>query len=121
MISSVTEFLGQLVETFAPLEARADDDVEDEEVEDDEDEDEEDEDEDEVSDQLETLREEYKNTPEGKELSKHYIECVERVQKEKELPNYDELEFKEDCVEEFFHLQHYLDSNAAPRLMDMLK
>lgn len=49
------------------------------------------------------------------------MECVERVQKAKEDPNYEDLENKEDCVEEFFHLQHYLDECAAPRLFSQLK
>ena len=91
-----------------------------EEEEEDEDEDE-DEDEEEGVDQLDALREECKNTEEGKHLVHHYMECVERVTKQQEDPEYENLDYKEDCVEEFFHLQHYLDSCAAPRLFDKLK
>lgn len=49
------------------------------------------------------------------------MECAERVHKQQEQPGYEDLEYKEDCVEEFFHLQHYLDSCAAPRLFNKLK
>lgn len=49
------------------------------------------------------------------------MECAERVKLEQAQPGYAELDHKEDCVEEFFHLQHYLDSCASPRLFDKLK
>lgn len=97
-----------------------DDEGEDEDEDDDEDEDEDDEDE-EATDQLDTLKEECQNTPEGKTLVHHLQECSERVLKASQEPGYEEQEHKEDCVEEFFHLQHYLDSCAAPRLFNQLK
>ncbi|KAL3235122.1 Cytochrome b-c1 complex subunit 6, mitochondrial [Nakaseomyces bracarensis] len=119
MISSITDLLEELKEAIVPVaEAAEEEPVDDEEEDEDEDEDE---DEEETVDQLDALREECKNTEEGKHLVHHYMECVERVTKQQEDPNYEELEYKEDCVEEFFHLQHYLDSCAAPRLFDKLK
>lgn len=60
-------------------------------------------------------------TEEGKHLLHHYMECAERVAKAQEDPNYAELEYKEDCVEEFFHLNHYLNDCAAPKLFNHLK
>lgn len=92
-----------------------------EDDEDEDDEDDEDEDEDEAVDQLDELREECKQKPEGQSVVHHYMECAERVQKAQEQPGYEDLEYKEDCVEEFFHLQHYLDSCVAPRLFNKLK
>ncbi|CAI4426742.1 AEL_collapsed_G0016220.mRNA.1.CDS.1 [Saccharomyces cerevisiae] len=47
--------------------------------------------------------------------------CAERVKIQQQQPGYADLEHKEDCVEEFFHLQHYLDTATAPRLFDKLK
>ncbi|CAI4039313.1 hypothetical protein SMKI_07G2960 [Saccharomyces mikatae IFO 1815] len=95
-----------------------DDDDDDDDEDDDEDEDEEEE---EVTDQLEDLREHFKNTEEGKALVHHYEECAERVKIQQQQPGYADLDHKEDCVEEFFHLQHYLDTATAPRLFDKLK
>ncbi|CAI4441574.1 ADM_collapsed_G0017590.mRNA.1.CDS.1 [Saccharomyces cerevisiae] len=87
----------------------------------DDDDDEDEEEEEEVTDQLEDLREHFKNTEEGKALVHHYEECAERVKIQQQQPGYADLEHKEDCVEEFFHLQHYLDTATAPRLFDKLK
>ncbi|EDO15405.1 hypothetical protein Kpol_1063p16 [Vanderwaltozyma polyspora DSM 70294] len=123
MLSTITEYLEELKESFVPTVAKAEDDVEDageEEDDDDEDEDE-DEEEEEAQDQLDALRQEALETEEGKGLNHHYHECVERVTKQQEDPNYENLEYKEDCVEEFFHLQHHVDSYAAPRLFSQLK
>ncbi|CCE62598.1 hypothetical protein TPHA_0C04470 [Tetrapisispora phaffii CBS 4417] len=116
---SVTEYLEDLKEAFIPTVAKAEDEVDEDEEEEDEDEDEEDEDE--ASDQMEALRKAALETPEGQELHKHYLDCVARVEKAKESPDYDSLDYKEDCVEEFFHLQHYSDSQIAPRLFSKLK
>lgn len=80
-----------------------------------------DEEEEECSDQLEKLKEECKNTESAKPLIHHYMECVKRVEEAQEQPNYEDLSYKEDCVEEFFHLQHYLDGCAAPKLFSKLK
>jgi len=50
----------------------------------------------------------------------HYDECVERVTYMHEHP--DEFKgHKEDCVEEFFHLQHCATQCAAPKLFKTLK
>ncbi|EFE40636.1 hypothetical protein TRV_04686 [Trichophyton verrucosum HKI 0517] len=49
----------------------------------------------------------------------HFDDCVERVTRNSEDP-----EFKgphEDCVEEFFHLQHCATQCAAPKLWRELK
>ncbi|CAI4444167.1 BTE_collapsed_G0017620.mRNA.1.CDS.1 [Saccharomyces cerevisiae] len=100
-------------------EDEGEDEDEDEDKDDDDDEDEEEEEE--VTDQLEDLREHFKNTEEGKALVHHYEECAERVKIQQQQPGYADLEHKEDCVEEFFHLQHYLDTATAPRLFDKLK
>lgn len=86
-----------------------------------EDEEEDEEEEEEVGDQLDKLRSECKEAEEGKPLVHHYMECIERVQKAQEQPGYEEVAHKEDCVEEFFHLQHYLDECTGPRLFDYLK
>lgn len=100
------------------IENDEDDEDEEDDYEDDEDDEEEEEEE---GDQLDRLRDQCSNTARGQELKHHYLECSERVQKQKEDPNYADLDYKEDCVEEFFHLQHYLDECASPRLFSKLK
>lgn len=143
MLELVGEYWEQLKITVVPVVAAAEDDDneqheekaaegeekeeengdedEDEDDEDDDDDDEDEEEEEEVTDQLEDLREHFKNTEEGKALVHHYEECAERVKIQQQQPGYADLEHKEDCVEEFFHLQHYLDTATAPRLFDKLK
>ena len=126
---SIIEYLEEIREQLMPCIARAEDKVDDssnykddnDDEADNEDEDEDEEEEQEEKDPMEELKEKCKDTQKGKEYSRHYMECVERVQKEKQLPNYADLEYKEDCVEEFFHLQHYLDDCIAPRLFSKLK
>ncbi|EHY60895.1 hypothetical protein ABEF92_005624 [Exophiala dermatitidis] len=49
----------------------------------------------------------------------HFDECVERVTAAQEDP--DHKGPKEDCVEEFFHLQHCATQCAAPKLWKQLK
>ncbi|GAD97083.1 hypothetical protein TERG_07249 [Paecilomyces variotii No. 5] len=49
----------------------------------------------------------------------HFDECVERVTRNSEDPDYNGP--KEDCVEEFFHLQHCATQCAAPKLWRELK
>lgn len=93
------------------------DDDEDE----DEDEDDEDEDEEETVDPLDTLREECTNTDTCKPHLHHFEECIERVTKEQEEEDYEHKPYKEDCVEEFFHLQHCVNDCVAPRLFNKLK
>ncbi|AJV23521.1 Qcr6p [Saccharomyces cerevisiae YJM1592] len=145
MLELVGEYWEQLKITVVPVVAAAEDDDneqheekaaegeekeeengdedegEDEDEDEDDDDDEDEEEEEEVTDQLEDLREHFKNTEEGKALVHHYEECAERVKIQQQQPGYGDLEHKEDCVEEFFHLQHYLDTATAPRLFDKLK
>ena len=145
MLELVGEYWEQLKITVVPVVAAAEDDDneqheekaaegeekeeengdededEDEDEDDDDDDDEDEEEEEEVTDQLEDLREHFKNTEEGKALVHHYEECAERVKIQQQQPGYADLEHKEDCVEEFFRLQHYLDTATAPRLFDKLK
>ncbi|CAI6493327.1 BFH_HP2_G0017000.mRNA.1.CDS.1 [Saccharomyces cerevisiae] len=145
MLELVGEYWEQLKITVVPVVAAAEDDDneqheekaaegeekeeengdededEDEDEDDDDDDDEDEEEEEEVTDQLEDLREHFKNTGKGKALVHHYEECAERVKIQQQQPGYADLEHKEDCVEEFFHLQHYLDTATAPRLFDKLK
>jgi len=49
----------------------------------------------------------------------HFDHCVERVSHQESNP--DHKGPKEDCVEEFFHLQHCATSCAAPKLFKALK
>ena len=125
MLSSIIDYLKDVKEEFSPIYSRAEDEdptiEEEEEEEEEEEDDDEEEEEDEEGDQFDKLRKQCENTEKGQELKHHYLECVERVQKAKEDPNYENLEYKEDCVEEFFHLQHYVDECAAPRLFSQLK
>ncbi|CAB4254047.1 similar to Saccharomyces cerevisiae YFR033C QCR6 Subunit 6 of the ubiquinol cytochrome-c reductase complex, which is a component of the mitochondrial inner membrane electron transport chain [Maudiozyma barnettii] len=124
MLSTIVDYIEEIKDQFVPIVARAEDEVEetnDGEEEEDDDDDDEDEDEEETKDQYDELKEECLQTEKGKALKHHYDECAARVQLQKEQPGYDDLENKEDCVEEFFHLQHYLDSCAAPRLFNKLK
>ncbi|CAM9011725.1 unnamed protein product [Wickerhamomyces anomalus] len=93
----------------------------DDEDEDDEDEDEDEDEEEEGGDPLDTLREECAQHESIKPYVHHYQECVERVTKEQEEPDYEDKHYKEDCVEEFFHLQHHLNDCVAPRLFHKLK
>lgn len=51
----------------------------------------------------------------------HFDECVERVTAAQEQPGYDDLDYKEDCVEEFFHLQHCVNDHTAGPLFKLLK
>lgn len=81
---------------------------------------EEEEEEEELVDPLDQLREEY---TEGvcKPFKHHFDECVERVTEAMEDPDWKNREDKENCVEEFFHYQHCLDSHIAPVLFSKLK
>lgn len=89
--------------------------------EDDEDDEEDEDDEDELTDPLETLREECQNTTACKPFVHHFDECVERVTKEMEEEDYEHKAYKEDCVEEYFHLQHCINDCVAPKLFYKLK
>jgi ubiquinol-cytochrome c reductase subunit 6 len=56
-----------------------------------------------------------------KEFQHHFDECVARVTAEMEQEDYDQKEYKEDCVEEFFHVKHCIDAHVAPVLFSKLK
>ncbi|RMD44125.1 hypothetical protein DV735_g1016, partial [Chaetothyriales sp. CBS 134920] len=58
-------------------------------------------------------------TTECHSVKHHFDECVERVTAQHEDPEYKGP--KEDCVEEFFHLQHCVTACAAPKLWKALK
>lgn len=90
-------------------------DAEEEEGEGDED------DEDELSDPLNELREECGKAPACVDATHHFHECVKRVTEEMEEPDYNDKAYKEDCVEEFFHLEHLINDCVAPKLFYKLK
>ncbi|GMG53561.1 unnamed protein product [Ambrosiozyma monospora] len=110
------------VSESAPL---ANDEAEDEDEDDDDDEEDDDEDddddEDEAEDQFDVLRKECAQTKDCSHYVHHYQSCVERVTKEMEEEDYATKDYKEDCVEEFFHLQHCINECAAPKLFSKLK
>lgn len=130
-------FVAELIAAFAPAHAHAEEPVEEtveavdaaeadaaEEVEDEEEDDEDeddDDDEEESEDQFDALKKQCESLPSVKPVLHHYHECVERVTKEMEEPDYESKHYKEDCVEEFFHLQHALNDCAAPKLFAKLK
>ncbi|KAG5359626.1 Cytochrome b-c1 complex subunit 6 [Yarrowia sp. C11] len=102
-----------------PVEVESDDD-ESEEAEDEDDDDEDDDDDDEVPDPAIALHEAAAEGP-CHDFKHHFDECVERVTKAQEAEDYDHAEYKEDCVEEFFHLQHCINDNTADKLFRVLK
>ncbi|CCE83234.1 Piso0_003806 [Millerozyma farinosa CBS 7064] len=91
------------------------------EDEDEDDEDEDDDEDEEGGDPFDELRAECQNSAACKPYVHHFEECVERVTKAQESEDYEQSEWKEDCVEEFFHLQHCINDCAAPRLFYKLK
>ncbi|CUM64737.1 uncharacterized protein PRCAT00002348001 [Priceomyces carsonii] len=93
----------------------------DEEDEEDEEEDDEDDEEEESEDPLDGMRAECASIPACKPFGHHYEECVERVTKEQQEEGYEHKAYKEDCVEEFFHLQHCINDCVAPKLFYKLK
>lgn len=114
----------ELIDAWIPA-AWADDEEEEDVVEeveeDEEDEDEDEEEEAEEKDPMDVMREECANTTACKPFNHHFHECIERVTKELEEEGYAEKDYKEDCVEEFFHLQHCLNDCMAPNLFYKLK
>ncbi|WLF78282.1 ubiquinol--cytochrome-c reductase subunit 6 [Lodderomyces elongisporus] len=97
------------------------DDGDDEDEDDDDEDDEDDEDEEELVDPQVKLNEECAKTIACKPFEHHFHECIERVTKEMEEPDYAHKHYKEDCVEEFFHLQHCVNDCVAPKLFNKLK
>ncbi|ODQ61716.1 hypothetical protein WICANDRAFT_86643 [Wickerhamomyces anomalus NRRL Y-366-8] len=121
MLALIADALDELKDAFVPTLAKAENDEEEEEEEEDEDEDEDDEDEEEGGDPLDVIRSSCEETPACVPHVHHYAECVERVTKEQEEEGYEDKDYKEDCVEEFFHLQHCVNDCTAPRLFYKLK
>lgn len=56
-----------------------------------------------------------------KEAKHHFDECEKRVTAEQQEEGYADKEYKEDCVEEFFHLCHCIDERVAQPLFSKLK
>ncbi|KAJ1912048.1 ubiquinol--cytochrome-c reductase subunit 6 [Tieghemiomyces parasiticus] len=65
----------------------------------------------EVEDTMPVIQEACSETASCKPLKKHLEECTARV----------ENGSHENCVEEFFHLQHCVDDCAAPKIFATLK
>ncbi|EXJ54270.1 ubiquinol-cytochrome c reductase subunit 6 [Cladophialophora yegresii CBS 114405] len=86
---------------------------------DEEDEEEEEEEEEEPVDPKPRLEEECAKSAQCQGYKHHFDECVERVTQQQEDPEYKGP--KENCVEEFFHLQHCATQCAAPKLFKQLK
>lgn len=95
------------------------DEAEDEDEDEDEDDDD-DEDEDEQKDPLDELREKYTNTI-CHSFKHHFDECIERVTEAQKQDGYADLDYQEDCVEEFFHLQHCLNEEIKNVLFAKLR
>ncbi|KIW63460.1 hypothetical protein PV04_10296 [Phialophora macrospora] len=82
-------------------------------------EEEEEEEEEEPVDPKPLLEEECARSAQCQGYKHHFDECVERVTKQEE--DADHKGPKENCVEEFFHLQHCATQCAAPKLFKQLK
>jgi len=87
----------------------------------DDDEEEEEEEEDEPVDPKPKLEEECAKSAQCQGYKHHFDECVERVTHHEENPEEHHKGPKENCVEEFFHLQHCATQCAAPKLFKQLK
>jgi len=85
----------------------------------DDDEEEEEEEEEEPVDPKPQLEEDCAKSAQCSGYKHHYDECVERVTSAEENP--DHKGPKEDCVEEYFHLQHCATQCAAVKLFKQLK
>jgi len=81
-------------------------------------EEEEEEEEEEPEDVKPKLEAECANSSHCAPVKHHFDECVERVTQQLDDP--DHKGPKEDCVEEFFHLQHCATQCAAPKLFKIL-
>jgi len=98
-----------------------DDEEKDEGGDDDAEEEEEEEEEEEPVDPKPALEEECAKSSQCRGYKHHYDECVERVTAHENDPEAHKGHPKEDCVEEFFHLQHCATQCAAPKLFKQLK
>ncbi|EEQ33541.1 Cytochrome b-c1 complex subunit 6, mitochondrial [Microsporum canis] len=90
-----------------------------EDAEEEEAEEEEEEEEEEAEDIMPKLIEECSNSKPCAPVKHHFDHCVERVTRNSEDPDFKGPH--EDCVEEFFHLQHCATQCAAPKLFRELK
>ncbi|ODH48924.1 hypothetical protein GX48_04973 [Paracoccidioides brasiliensis] len=90
-----------------------------EEAEEEEGEEEGEEEEEEPQDMKPKFEEECANSSKCAPAKHHFDECVERVTRNSEDPDFKGPH--EDCVEEFFHLQHCSTQCAAPKLFRVLK
>lgn len=108
-------------EDEAVEEEAQDGDAGEEEGEDDDEDEDEDGDEDEEVDPLDSLKQECQQSAECAKSVKDFQACTERVTKAEEDPAYEDRVYKEDCVEEFFHLQQCVNKCAAPKLFSVLK
>ncbi|KAK9329722.1 ubiquinol-cytochrome C reductase hinge domain-containing protein [Lipomyces starkeyi] len=91
------------------------------EVEEEEEENDEEEEEEEPEDIMPKIQTKCANSSLCHEYKHHFDDCVERVTKASEEPGYEDLDDKEDCVEEFFHLSHCVNECTAPTLFRALK
>ncbi|KAK9475346.1 ubiquinol-cytochrome C reductase hinge domain-containing protein [Dipodascopsis tothii] len=118
-MQSITSLFSEFLETLsAPV--VCEEPVEDVEEEAEAEEEEEEEDE-EPEDTFPAIQAECAETKVCHPFKHHFDECVERVTKAMEADDYEEQEHKEDCIEEFFHLQHCVTECAAPLLFKTLK
>ncbi|KAK9485693.1 ubiquinol-cytochrome C reductase hinge domain-containing protein [Lipomyces starkeyi] len=105
----------------ADEEAVEDTESENEAEEEEEEENDEEEEEEEPEDIMPKIQTKCANSSLCHEYKHHFDECVERVTKASEEPGYEDLDYKEDCVEEFFHLSHCVNECTAPTLFRALK
>ncbi|KAK9361219.1 ubiquinol-cytochrome C reductase hinge domain-containing protein [Lipomyces starkeyi] len=105
----------------ADEEAVEDTESENEVEEEEEEENDEEEEEEEPEDIMPKIQTKCANSSLCHEYKHHFDECVERVTKASEEPGYEDLDYKEDCVEEFFHLSHCVNECTAPTLFRALK
>ncbi|KAK9448785.1 ubiquinol-cytochrome C reductase hinge domain-containing protein [Limtongia smithiae] len=112
---SVKSLLEQFFEAVVPVSHAEEPEEDVEEVE------EEEEEEEDPEDAFPQLQEECAETKICHPFKHHFDECVERVTAAQSEEGYADLEYKEDCVEEFFHLSHCVNECAAPKLFAVLK
>ncbi|EEP80430.1 predicted protein [Uncinocarpus reesii 1704] len=97
----------------------AEEEAEEAPAEEEQEEEEEEEEEEEPEDIQPQLEQECANSKQCAPYKHHFDECVERVTRNSEDPDFKGPH--EDCVEEFFHLQHCATQCAAPKLWAALK
>lgn len=120
-MSFVTDIIEGLLPTHAYAEEPDDEDVAEDVEDEEEDDDDDDDDDEDIVDPMETLRDECQKSASCTPHVTEYASCVERVTKAEEEPGYDDKEYKESCVEEFFALQKCVNDCSAPKLFSKLK